>query len=433
MVRFHRRKESAEATSDVDLDGLRRKQLERRKRITLRRSPLLTFRLAFLEARDGLFKGIGSVVRHKTMFAMGYPSIAAYVVLKWLGRAQSIDFWISYAIWWIGLGILSSIGLGTGMHSGLLFLFPHMLKVVLTAEKCENMNFVSMKDIWWNSEGFQCLGGEKHDVTFFRLWSKVVLPAVLWGLGTAIGEIPPYALSYSAALAGKKIHELEDALENVHKEDSRGALGRYMQKMTKSMIDLLQKWGFFGVFLMSAYPNLTFDLCGMCCGHFLMPFWTFFGATVLGKSVVKVNMQIVFFVTVFRRDSRKRMLEFLGNVLPAQIPYSHLVPEKFRGPPAKVLEVLLEDKVREFEAGTQQRAAAAIQDPRWVWEKDLDAWNSSTWNDIVGFLWSHRPSVWSTLVFSVVGIFLLSCVQEFAQKHAAEQDEKEIEAKRKAK
>lgn len=30
--------------------------------------------------------------------------------------------------WWIGLGILSSIGLGTGMHSGLLFLFPHMLK-----------------------------------------------------------------------------------------------------------------------------------------------------------------------------------------------------------------------------------------------------------------------------------------------------------------
>lgn len=37
--------------------------------------------------------------------------------------------WTSYAVWWIGLGILSSIGLGTGMHSGLLFLFPHMLKV----------------------------------------------------------------------------------------------------------------------------------------------------------------------------------------------------------------------------------------------------------------------------------------------------------------
>jgi hypothetical protein len=32
-------------------------------------------------------------------------------------------------VWWVGLGVLSSIGLGTGMQSGLLFLFPHMLKV----------------------------------------------------------------------------------------------------------------------------------------------------------------------------------------------------------------------------------------------------------------------------------------------------------------
>jgi hypothetical protein len=37
--------------------------------------------------------------------------------------------WTLYIVWWVGLGVLSSIGLGTGMHSGLLFLFPHMLKV----------------------------------------------------------------------------------------------------------------------------------------------------------------------------------------------------------------------------------------------------------------------------------------------------------------
>ena len=36
---------------------------------------------------------------------------------------------VRYVVWWVGLGVLSSIGLGTGMHSGLLFLFPHMLKV----------------------------------------------------------------------------------------------------------------------------------------------------------------------------------------------------------------------------------------------------------------------------------------------------------------
>lgn len=36
---------------------------------------------------------------------------------------------VKYMIWWVGLGVLSSIGLGTGMHTGLLFLFPHILKV----------------------------------------------------------------------------------------------------------------------------------------------------------------------------------------------------------------------------------------------------------------------------------------------------------------
>jgi hypothetical protein len=34
-----------------------------------------------------------------------------------------------FVIWWVGLGVLSSVGLGTGMHSGLLFLFPHIFKV----------------------------------------------------------------------------------------------------------------------------------------------------------------------------------------------------------------------------------------------------------------------------------------------------------------
>ena len=41
-----------------------------------------------------------------------------------------------FVVWWVGLGVLSSIGLGTGMHSGLLFLFPHILKVCRSAEAC---------------------------------------------------------------------------------------------------------------------------------------------------------------------------------------------------------------------------------------------------------------------------------------------------------
>ena len=42
---------------------------------------------------------------------------------------QDMELWLQYLVWWVGLGVLSSIGLGSGVHSGLLFLFPHMLKV----------------------------------------------------------------------------------------------------------------------------------------------------------------------------------------------------------------------------------------------------------------------------------------------------------------
>ena len=39
-------------------------------------------------------------------------------------------------------------------------------------------------------------------------------------------------------------------------------------------------------------PNPLFDLAGITCGHFLVPFWTFFGATIIGKAVIKMHIQV---------------------------------------------------------------------------------------------------------------------------------------------
>lgn len=36
---------------------------------------------------------------------------------------------------------------------------------------------------------------------------------MLWGAGTALGEVPPYLISYSAAKAGHKATELEQIEE----------------------------------------------------------------------------------------------------------------------------------------------------------------------------------------------------------------------------
>ena len=40
-------------------------------------------------------------------------------------RAEIIDF-TTFAIYWIGLGIASSVGLGTGLNTFILYLGPHI-------------------------------------------------------------------------------------------------------------------------------------------------------------------------------------------------------------------------------------------------------------------------------------------------------------------
>ena len=54
---------------------------------------------------------------------------------------------------------------------------------------------------------------------------------------------------------------------------------------------------------------------GMCCGYLQMPFWTFFLATALGKGVVKVNFQALFFITLFHNEFFKRVLVPIAGML----------------------------------------------------------------------------------------------------------------------
>jgi len=43
--------------------------------------------------------------------------------------------------WWVGLGILSSVGLGTGLHTFVLYLGPLIAEAAIAAYQCGNLNF----------------------------------------------------------------------------------------------------------------------------------------------------------------------------------------------------------------------------------------------------------------------------------------------------
>lgn len=178
------------------------------------------------------------------------------------------------------------------------FLFPHIFKVVATAERCKHASFDTRENMWWNlgmGGDITCTEGvatmDNNSELFFAIYLKALPAAFLWGAGTAMGEIPPYMTAYTAKACGEEDDELAE-MEDLHAQDTGELTKHDPVTATKIwMIRFMKHWGMMGVFLMSAWPNALFDLCGICCGCFLMPFWHFFAACFAGKACVKAPIQ----------------------------------------------------------------------------------------------------------------------------------------------
>ena len=153
-----------------------------------------------------------------------------------------------------------------------------------------------------------------------------------WGAGTALGELPPYFIARAARLTGKyrfvrckpiwiavsgvqdeddeDLQEFQELLESQEKGESSSNLD-LMTRGKLFMHDLVQRVGFFGILAAASIPNPLFDLAGITCGHFLVPFWTFFGATLIGKAVIKMHIQKVFIIFLFSKHHVAWLLEII--------------------------------------------------------------------------------------------------------------------------
>ncbi|CDQ86606.1 unnamed protein product [Oncorhynchus mykiss] len=77
---------------------------------------------------------------------------------------------------------------------------------------------------------------------------------------------------------------------------------------------MVQRVGFFGILACASIPNPLFDLAGITCGHFLVPFWTFFGATLIGKAIIKMHIQKLFVIITFSSHIVEQMVSLIGAV-----------------------------------------------------------------------------------------------------------------------
>ncbi|QDZ21161.1 vacuole membrane protein [Chloropicon primus] len=370
-----------------------------RKSLSILRKPIKTLYYFNLMVWKLIITGVRNTYHTRIVWLGAILCLTGYAGLKVTDRSDSIETAVGFVSWWVGLGILSSIGLGTGMHSGLLFLWPHVFRVVTAVEKCGHTQFESYSDMWGTrgEEAFLCridVKAADQEVGHFSLWKKVTLECFLWGLGTAIGEIPPYALCYSASAAGKKNKDFEEAFTNQSSSGEKNALSRYMASWLEWMLRLVERHGLAAVVLLSAWPNAAFDMCGMACGHFLMPFWTFFVGLVLGKACIKVHMQCTVFLVLFRESSRNVILTYLRNTLVMPVPL--LGKEENLGD-------LLSDAILRGVENVQRGGGASGGAPG-----------------------GGGRGMLSYLQSALVIIFVVSCIEQLAKQYKAEQDEVEI-------
>lgn len=214
-------------------------------------------------------------------------SVLSFALISSLGYFQ-------LALWclkWVGLGVLSSIGFGFGMHTFVLFLAPHIAAVTLASHSCKSLDFPEPPyphDILCPEH---ILGQDQ--VTFLMILQKVALESFMWGLGTAIGELPPYI---AARLRAQTVGRGPGGDSPQSEQGDTAGWEVYM-------IKIINKVGFIGILLCAAIPNPLFDAAGVASGIAQVPFLSFFGATFIGKAIIKVLLQTSFVILLFHNDN----------------------------------------------------------------------------------------------------------------------------------
>ncbi|XP_063152515.1 vacuole membrane protein 1 [Candoia aspera] len=294
----------------------RQKEREARQSIVLWGKPLVTLQYFFLEtlinAKEWTIK-----LWHRRRIVVSLLLLLAVLTSTYYiegAHQQYVKYMEKKLLWcayWAGLGILSSVGLGTGLHTFLLYLGPHIASVTLAAYECNSVNFPEPpypdQIICPDKEGVE------GSISLWTIMSKVRLEACMWGAGTAIGELPPYFMARAARLSGaepddEEYQEFEEMLGHAE------AAQDFASRAKLAVQNLVQKVGFFGILACASIPNPLFDLAGITCGHFLVPFWTFFGATLIGKAIIKMHIQKLFVIITFSRHIVEQMVSLIGSV-----------------------------------------------------------------------------------------------------------------------
>ncbi|CAK61214.1 unnamed protein product (macronuclear) [Paramecium tetraurelia] len=211
------------------------------------------------------------------------------------GLVRQADEIAYFMLYWLVLGIMSSVGLGTGLHTFVLYLGPHIAKTTIQAYECNALPlFVPSK---YATQYVEC-PKEATGITMFDIIRQVYFETVLFGIGTAISCCIGLTRNWKIRLSIYLIFRFLYAQNEI----------AYLQQIIEKCIPYCD--------VMCINSKSLICLAGITCGHFLISFWTFFGATVLGKAFIKMHIQLPMTVFVFSQEPVKALLNLIQKYIP---------------------------------------------------------------------------------------------------------------------
>ncbi|KAL3641997.1 meiotic spindle pole body protein Kms1 [Castilleja foliolosa] len=309
----------------MSISGLYMKHQEELENLSLSSQPFKTLKFFFLSVIQYLRQSLAYLLSHRgwLMLLTGITVISGVLLVTVDGphekHVEEFLHYMRFAIWWVALGVASSIGLGSGLHTFVLYLGPHIAFFTIKATQCGRVDIKSaLYDTIQFKRGPSWLGKDCDEfgpplfpstncvrVPLSSILPQIQLEAILWGLGTALGELPPYFISRAASLSGGKLNATEE-LEVL----SKGNNG-FLSSIKRWFLSHAQYLNFFTILILASVPNPLFDLAGIMCGQFGIPFWEFFLATMIGKAIIKTHIQTVFIISV----CNNQLLHWIENEL----------------------------------------------------------------------------------------------------------------------
>ncbi|XP_038721825.1 vacuole membrane protein KMS1-like isoform X1 [Tripterygium wilfordii] len=407
--------ETSSQQMDLSIAGLHEKHRHELDNLSLMTQPFKTFKFFVLAVAQYLKRSILYLLgKGGWLLLLGTVAVALGVLLITVDgphekHVEELSHYLRFGLWWVALGVASSIGLGSGLHTFVLYLGPHIALFTIKAMQCGRVDLKSApydtiqlkRGPSWLDKDCDAFGpplftsSHGTQVPLSSILPQIQIEAILWGLGTALGELPPYFISRAARLSGSKVDAMEE-LDDPSSEDN-GVIATHLKQIKRWLLSHSQHMNFFTILVLASVPNPLFDLAGIMCGQFGIPFWKFFLATSIGKAIIKTHIQTVFIISV----CNNQLLDLIENELIwvlGFIPgFSTVLPD---------LTVKLH-AVRDKYLTTTAPVASNIKVKKW------------------DFSFS---AIWNTVVWLMLMNFFVKIVNDTAQRYLKKQQESELAA-----